>query len=100
MDGSHAESPSVKGCFFMKKKTYLIPLVLVVLGLLVPIVYAASHDAQGPKHPSSASVQRQIKKSPGRYSEQPGKQPEKQIRNQVLWKKERAVKIYRNNNFK
>lgn len=41
----------------MKKKTYLIPLVLVVLGLLVPIVYAASHDDQGPKHPSSASVQ-------------------------------------------
>ena len=41
----------------MKKKTYLIPLVLVVLGLLVPIVYAASHDDQGPKPPSSASVQ-------------------------------------------
>lgn len=41
----------------MKKKTYLIPLVLVVLGLLVPIVYAATHDNQGQKPPSSGAVQ-------------------------------------------
>jgi len=45
----------------MKKKTYLIPLVLVVLGLLVPIVYAATHDDQGPKTLASASVQQSDK---------------------------------------
>jgi cobalamin biosynthesis Mg chelatase CobN len=39
------------------KKTYLIPLVLVVLGLLVPVVYAATRNDHGSEILSSASVE-------------------------------------------
>jgi hypothetical protein len=74
MDGSHAESPSVKGCFLMKKKTYLIPLVLVVLGLLVPIVYAATHDDQRHEPPSSASVQQSDEEAKAQDGDQNSKQ--------------------------
>lgn len=42
----------------MKKKTYLIPLVLVVLGLLVPMVYAATRTNMGAQqNPSNVPVQ-------------------------------------------
>ncbi len=42
----------------MKKKTYLIPLVLVLLGLFVPVWYAVAGAGKGTEQsPTSASVQ-------------------------------------------
>lgn len=38
-------------------KKFLIPLVLVVLGVLVPVVYASTRSDTAPESPSSASVE-------------------------------------------
>jgi cytoskeletal protein RodZ len=38
-------------------KKFLIPLVLVLLGVLIPVVYAATHGDETPEPPSSASVE-------------------------------------------
>lgn len=46
------------GSDFMKKRIYLIPLLLVVLGLLVPLVHAAIRNDRGSEPPSGAFVQR------------------------------------------
>jgi cytoskeletal protein RodZ len=58
----------------MKKKTYLIPLVLVVLGLLAPIVYAATHADQKHEPPSSASVQQSDEVAKAQDGDQNSKQ--------------------------
>jgi hypothetical protein len=55
-DGNGRDIPNMEGCYFMNKK-FLIPLVLVLLGVLIPVVYAATHGDETPEPPSSASVE-------------------------------------------
>jgi hypothetical protein len=43
-DGNGRDIPNMEGCYFMNKK-FLIPLVLVLLGVLIPVVYAANPGA-------------------------------------------------------
>ena len=90
-----------KGVFLYEEKDLFDPVSFGCVRLLVPIVYAASHDDQGPKHPSSASVQlsdEEDRAQDGTQNSQENNR-KKQIRIRFL-EKERAVKIYRNNNFK
>ncbi len=69
---------SEKGGCFLKKRIFLIPLALVILGLLVPMLYAAVQNDQKQENPRNASLQVSDKENKGEGSLESNRQePEK-----------------------